>query len=402
MRDELDIVETAEPLAHVPPPVLVILPDPEARTDPSARLLGRGPVERLARAALDAGFAAVLLGPGTRAEGPDGQQMATGDPIELPALVVYEGSAIHPGLLRLMVAHPLEEDEHYALFDDVGRPCAAFVGRLRHMPSDLPITEELPWPDDFSSRDVVRVVYPEDLPRAEALVLRGEDALPEAPGSQWQRHVVLPTLRWLANSQRPLAQLELLALAVALLALPLTLFGTHLGLVLAALGLLAGVHVASLLRTARLLRERTIDAPLHAPGERLARATRPLAQAAAMAGLTYALVSQTDRSGVAALVLLAAGVATALLALFQARLLLLGRPAEVFALPEAGAVARRLGTRLPRAIEGAPLLELGVLVAALSGEPALPWSVLAASAVARLWRWFAGPPAEVQGADAPA
>src|SRR5690606_37686612 len=138
------------------------------------------------------------------------------------------------------------------------------------------------------------------------------------------------------------------------------------------------------------------------PGERLARATRPLGQAAAMAGLTWALVSQTDRSGVAALVLLAAGVATALLALFQARLLLLGRPAEVFALPEARAVAERLGTSLPRAIEGAPLLELGVLFAALSGVPALPWSVLAASAVARLWRWFAGPPAHVRGADSAA
>jgi hypothetical protein len=402
VRDELDIVETAEPLAHVPPPVLVILPDPEARTDPRGRVLGREPVERLARAASDAGFAAVLLGPGTSSACPEGQEMATGDPIELPALVVYEGSVLHPGLLRLMVAHPLEEDERYALFDAAGRPCAAFVGRLRHMPSDLPITEELPWPEEFSEHDVVRVVYEEDLARAEALVLRGEEALPNAEGSHWQRHVVLPTLRWLANSPRPLAQLELLALAIALLPLPLTLLGTHVGLVLAALALLVGVHVALLLRTARMLREPSSDAPLHAPGERLARATRPLAHAAAMAGLTWALVSQTERSGVAALVLLAAGGATALLALFQARLLLLGRPADVFALPVAAAVAQRLGTRLPRAIEGAPLLELGVLVAALPGVPALPWSVLAASAVARLWRWFAGPPAHVRGADAAA
>jgi hypothetical protein len=391
MRDELDIVETAEPLAHVPPPVLVVLPDPEARVDAAHRLFGRTSVERVAAAAREHGFAAVLMGPGS-ADGPEGATpMATGDRIGLPALVVYEGTVVHPGLLELMVAHPLEEDERYSLYDAAGRPCGSFSGDLRSMPSSMPISEELPWPAEYGPRDVVRMVYDDDIERAEQLVLRAERAWVLDADSLWRRRLGQPVLRWLTNAPRPLAQLELVALAVALLSLPLALWATHLGRLAAALALLAGVHVSSLITAARALRHHE-DEPAHANvGHRLAPATRPLGQAALTVGLTYAIVAPTGRSGVAALVLLLAGVATALLALFQARLVLQRRPADVFALPDAGALARRLGLSLPRAIEGAPLLELAVVVAAIPGPPVLPWSLLGASAVARLWRWFAGP-----------
>ena len=44
-----------------------------------------------------------------------------------------------------------------------------------------------------------------------------------------------------------------------------------------------------------------------------------------------------------------------------------------------------------RWVEGAPLIELLVLAASLSGFAALPWMVLAGVAVARLWRWYVGP-----------
>ena len=80
-----------------------------------------------------------------------------------------------------------------------------------------------------------------------------------------------------------------------------------------------------------------------------------------------------------------------MLSLFQARLLLRGKPADVFALPDPRSLTQRLDVSLPRALDGAPLLELAVLVVSLPGWSGLPWSVLAASAVARLWRWFAGP-----------
>jgi len=375
---------------HIPSPVLVILPDPEVTIDVQQPVLGRSLCTRLSSAALDVGFGGVLMGAGTRAEPPGAQELATGEPLDQPALIVYEGSGVHPELLRLMVAHPLEAGERYTLYDEVGRPTAVFAGSLSQMPSSLPVTEELPWPEDMGPADVVRLVYREDLARAEALVLRGDRV--QLPGrSSWHRRITIPLLRWLSNWGRPLAQIELGALGLSLLALPLFLGGGVAGLVLGAFAMLAGVQVSRHLRTLRELRGPRLDALPLAPGERVARATRPLTHAAAMVGLTYLLVAQTDRSTVAAVVLLAAGGAAALLSLVQARLILRDRPADVFAVPDTDILASRLGVILPRWAEGAPLIELVVLAASLSGYAVLPWLVLAAVAVARLWRWFVGP-----------
>lgn len=392
MHEGFEIVETAEAEvhAHVPPPVLVILPDPEATVDVQQPILGRSLVDRLSRAALGAGFSGVLMGAGTRAEPAGATELATGEPIEQPALVVYEGTGIRPEVLRLMVAHPLESDERYTLYDEVGRPTAVFAGSLAQMPSSLPITEELPWPEDMGPADVVRLVFPEDLARAEALVLRGDKvALPGRSG--WHRRITIPLLRWLSNSRRPLAQIELAALATGALALPLVLGGGAAGLVLGAFSMLVGVQVSHHLGTLRVLRGPRPDAAPLAPGERVAKATRPLTHAVTMVALTYVLVAQTHRSTVAAVVLLAAGGAAALLSLVQARLILRDRPADEFAVPEPETLAERLSVTLPRWIEGAPLIELLVLVSSLPGIAALPWSVLAAVAVARLWRWYVGP-----------
>jgi hypothetical protein len=62
----------------------------------------------------------------------------------------------------------------------------------------------------------------------------------------------------------------------------------------------------------------------------------------------------------------------------------------VFALPDAHTVTTRLGVQWPSVLDGSPFLELAVVLAAIPGVHELPWSVLAAGAVARLWRWFAG------------
>lgn len=392
MHEGFEIVETAEAEAHahVPPPVLVILPDPEATFDVLRPVLGRPLVDRLARAALDAGFGRVLMGAGTRAEPPGAQELATGEPLERPALVVYEGSGVHPELLRLMVAHPLDPGERYTLYDEAGRPTAVFSGLLQQMPSSLPITEELPWPEDMGPTDVVRLVYEEDVARAEGLVLHGDRV--GLPGrSAWHRRVTIPILRRLSNSRRPLAQIELLALAVSMLVLPLVLGGGAAGLPLGAFAMLVGVQVSLHMRALRELRGPRSDAAALAPGERVARATRPLSHAAMMVALTYVLVAQTHRSTVAAVVLLAAGGAAALLSLVQARLILRDRPADVFAMPELDTLAVRLSVTLPRWVEGAPIIELAVLLVAVPGYAALPWSVLATVAVARLWRWYVGP-----------
>ena len=390
MTEVLDAPDSASPAdgLEVEAPALVVLPDPEVRTRIDRLLFGRTPVERLMDAAARAGFDDVLFAPGSQTA-PAGREVVTGDPVGRPALVVFEGCSVHPELLALMVAHPLEDDERYTLYDEAGRPTASFDGRLAQVPAVMPVSEELPWPEGLGPRDVVRLVYDEDVRRAEDLILRAEGVLASEGRKTWRRAVDVQTLRILADSRRPLQQIELLGTALAVSALPIALLGTPIALVVAALCLLLGVHVGMLFGRVRRLRG---DGVVPAHGDPLARATRPLGHAALMCATTYVIVAQTGRSQIADIVLLAAGAAAALLCLFQARLLLRGRPAEVFALPDAHAVAARLGVRVPAWLDGAPSFELVVLAASLTTVAELPWSVLAAGAVARLWRWFAGPP----------
>jgi hypothetical protein len=415
VSEALEILERSEVHGHVPAPVLVVLPDTHARVDVCRPVLGRPIHERLQLAAAHAGFAETIIAPGTRLPVPDedappadparplgaagaslgaklhAREVATAERIDRPALVVYEGSFVHPALLALMVAHPLDSDERFTLYDDVGRPAACFYGELGVIPGMLPLTEELPWPDEHGPADVVRLVYPEDVARVETLVLRIEDVpVHGTPG--WRSRVEVPTLRWMADSRRPLAQLNLLGLSLVAAALPLGLLGGVLGLVGAAASLLFGVHVTRLIPIVRRLRAAGTADARESVDEHLAAAARPLGHAALMGGLTYAIVAQTSRSGVAAVVLLVAGAGAALLSLFQARLILRGRPADVFALPDVEPAVQRLGLTWPPVLRGAPLMELVVLAASVLGLAELPWSVLAAGAAARLWRWFAGPP----------
>lgn len=383
-----EILDTGtEVRERVPAPVLVVLPDSEARTATDQRILGRSALERLVSDALSSGFGDCLLAPGTATPPPGAREVATGDRVKRPALIVFEGTLIHPALLPLMVEHPLDVDERFTLYDDRGRPAACFVGHLRAIPAVMPVSEELPWPEHRGPADIVRIVYDEDVARGEALVLR-LDSVEETP-SWWRNTVDGRTLRWLTRTDRPLPQLELLALVLALGALPISLIGRGFTLWLGATALLAGVHVSRVLPRVRRLRGDAKSGTFE--DERLVAAIRPLAQAATMGGLTYLVVADTDRSGVAALVLLLAGAAAALLGLVRARSVLRGRVSDVLALPNAHAVARRLGVRWPDALDGSPFVELVVWVAAASGIPELPWSVLLSTGLGRLWRWFSGP-----------
>ena len=393
MDEAFGQLERAASDVHVRAPTLVVLPDPDARPEALEPILGSAPARRLVHAALRVGFGAVLRAPGARTEGAEGRDVAASEPVHGPALVVYDTLTIHPTLLELMVAHPLEQDESYTLYDARGRPAAAFVGDLRHVPHVLPIHEELPYPEGLGEGDVARVVYAEDRPAAEALVVASEQVFPSTP-SLWRHWVGLPTLRWLSRGRGPLAQLEFFAIAAAVSALPLALLGDGPGIFAAGLALLFGVHTSKLLKSVRTLRRSVGQESGDPAGERLARATRPLGHAAMTGGATYGILAATDRADIAGLVLLAAGAGATLIDLIQARLLLRGHEQPVFALPDAHAVAGRLGVRLPAVVEGAPLFELLVVLGAATGWAELPWSVLVAGAAARLWRWYAGPRGE--------
>ena len=396
------------------PPILVLLPDPEARARLGAPLLGIPLAQRIATSALEAGFAEVVVAPGLTVSPPEAREVPIGDELTGPGLVVFEGTYLDPQLLRLMVEHPLEADERFSLYDGVARPAGFFAGELGAMPAIMPVSEELDWPESLGPDDVARVVYEEDRERAEWLVLRTEARRSRTSGwrgtetehvhrslageSRWHREISIRTLRWLARSNLAVAQLELLALGAALAAGPIALVHTWATLVLAGLVLLLGVHVSRLLAPLRFLRDEAVHPrdelgrpEVWVPGDTLAGATRPLAHATLIACLTYVLVAETDRSNVAALVVLAAGGVAAILSLAHARARLRGDDASVLELPRSAAVIKRLGVTMPSSVQGAPLLEMATTLGALTGEPGVPWTVLVAAAFARLWRWFTSP-----------
>ena len=131
----------AEARGDAPAPVLIVLPDPDSSTELTKPVLGCTTLERTINAAGAAGFGDVMLGPGTRTDVDVGQPVASGDAVRRPALVVFEGTLVHPDLLRLMVEHPLDGDERFSLFDAANRPAAWFVGDLSTVPAAMPLAE---------------------------------------------------------------------------------------------------------------------------------------------------------------------------------------------------------------------------------------------------------------------
>ncbi len=367
------------------------MPDGEARVDLARPLLGVTPARRLARAARDAGFAQVILAPGTGASVPDAEERATGEPIGGPALLVFDGATIHPDLLRLMVQHPLEPDERFTLYDAVGRPTGLFTGALDSVPVAMPISEELDWPENLGPESVARLVYDEDRARVEQLVLRGEEVF-EPGESLWRHHISLRLIRWLTGAGAPVAQLELLGLVLAVGSGALALLGGWGTLVLAAVSLLLGVEISRLLSFVRALRSGASSGQARSAHAVVPDAVvRPFGHAALTAALTFVLVSETGRSGVAGLVLLGVGASAVLLSLVQARTLLRQEVFVSLELPDSGDLVDRLGVRFPERYELPLVIESCVLVLAVTGVTGLPWGILVAAGIARLWRWFASP-----------
>ncbi len=370
-------------------PALVLVPDADARIDPGRPVLGVAPGLRLADAARRAGFAAVYVLPGTRASPPGACPGSAGDRLDTAALVVLESAAIEPAALQRL----LHAQGEGSLFDERGRPVAWWSARLLQMPAGLPVTEALASPDAPSSAEVARLIDAEDRPRMEALIVRATAAegstqsADTAPLSPWRRWLELPLLRWLCARRRPPGQIEVGALLLAALSGVAALLASGFGLVLAALLLLVGVQLAALLPELR----RLLAAGGGARVGWLTPAIRPFGHASLAAALTYRLVAEVGRTGVADLVLLLVGGAAVLLSLAQARAVLRRPSAVPFELPNMEGLAAQLEVPLPAWMRTPVRAEILVFVLAWVG-PGWPWGVLVAVGLARLWRWFIGHP----------
>ncbi len=365
-------------------PALVLLPDGDARVDAGRPVLGVAPGLRLAEAARRAGFTAVYVVPGARVSPPGAALGSAGDRVDAAALVALESAAIEPAALQRLV----RADGEGSIYDERGRPVAWWSARLARVPAVLPVSEALRSPEAPAPGEVARLVDPDDRPRMEALIVRAVagpgSAAVESP---WWRWLELPLLRWLCARGRPPGQLEVGALLLAALSGVPALLASRLGLVLAAGMLLVGVQLAALLPELR----RLLAAGGGSRAGWLTPAILPFGHASLAAALTYQLVAAAGRTGVADLVLLVLGGAAVLLSLAQARAVLRGRAAP-FELPSAEGFAAQLEVPLPAWLRTPVRAEVLVFLLAWIGAPGLPWGVLVAVGLARLWRWFIGHP----------
>lgn len=368
-------------------PVLVLLPDAEARVDPGRPVLGVLPGLRLADSAREAGFAAVLVAPGTVAGPPGSSPASVGDRVDAAALVVLESVMIEPAALRRLLGASGEG----SLYDERGRPVAWWSAALGRVPAALPVGEALVAPEAPAPAELARLVDPDDRPRMEALIVRAvtepADPAPRVAGP-WRRWLELPLLRWLCARARPPGQVELVALVLVVASGFAALLDTRPGLVLAATLLLLGVQLAALLPELRaLLRPGAAGA-----AGWLTPAIRPFGHASLASALTYGLVASPVRTGAADVVLLVLGGSAALLSLAQARAVLRGQQSAPFELPSVERFAASLELPIPVWLRTPVRAELLVFVLAWIGAPGLPWGVLVVVGLARLWRWFIGHP----------
>lgn len=369
--------------------VLLLLPDPEARVDPAAPVLGVMPGLRLADSARQAGFAAVWVTPGTRACPPGSQPGSVGDRVDTAALVALESVMIEPVALQRLLGAAGEG----SLYDERGRPVAWWSAALGRVPAGLPVGEALAAPEAPAPAELARLVDADDRPRMEALIVRAvttsaasfAESLTSGP---WRRWLELPLLRWLCARAWPPGRVELVALVLAVAAGFAALLDSRPGLVLAAAVLLVGVQLAVLVPELRaLLRPGAAGA-----AGWLTPAIRPFGHASLAAALTYGLVASPVRTGAADVVLLVLGGSAALLSLAQARAVLRGQQPTPFELPSVERFAAELELPLPTWLRTSVRAELLVFMLAWIGAPGLPWGVLVVVGLARLWRWFIGHP----------
>ena len=378
-------------------PVLLLLPDPEARVDLGRPVLGVLPGLRLADSARQAGFVAVLVAPGTCACPPGSRPGSLGDRVDAAALVVLESVMIEPAALQRLIGAAGEG----SLYDERGRPVAWWSAALGRVPAALPVGEALAAPEAPAPAELARLVDADDRPRMESLIVRAVTGLADPATASpavslsvgrgagpWRRWLELPLLRWLCARARPPGQVELVALVLAVASGFAALQDSRPGLVLAAALLLVGVQLAVLLPELRaLLRPGAAGA-----AGWLTPAIRPFGHASLAAALTYGLVASPVRTGAADVVLLVLGGSAALLSLAQARAVLRGQQPAPFELPSLERFAGELELPFPAWLQTPIRAELLVFVFAWIGAPGLPWGVLVVVGLARLWRWFIGHP----------
>ncbi len=369
--------------------VLLLLPDPEARVDPAAPVLGVMPGLRLADSARQAGFAAVWVAPGTRACPPGSRPGSVGDRVDTAALVALESVMIEPVALQRLLGAAGEG----SLYDERGRPVAWWSADLGRVPAALPVGEALAAPEAPAPAELARLVDVDDRPRMEALIVRAVTTPAASPAESlasgpWRRWLELPLLRWLCARAWPPGRVELVALVLAVASGFAALLDSRPGLLLAAAVLLVGVQLAVLVPELRaLLRPGAAGA-----AGWLTPAIRPFGHASLAAALTYGLVASPVRTGAADVVLLVLGGSAALLSLAQARAVLRGQQPTPFELPSVERFAAELELPLPTWLRTSVRAELLVFVLAWIGAPGLPWGVLVVVGLARLWRWFIGHP----------
>ncbi|MFO0632448.1 MAG: hypothetical protein U0168_06325 [Nannocystaceae bacterium] len=203
MAESLQQLERTGAEVGGPPPALVVLPDPDSRVAPATRVLGASPIRRLVADAQRVGFEPILFAPGTTPCGPGAREVATGDRLPGAALVVFETTSVRAACSSSWSrTRSRTTSATRCTTRPDARPRAS--SDTRHVPAELPICEELPYPEGIGPRDVVRVVYREDLARAETLVLEAQEVFPPAP-SAWRRWLGVPTLRAMAACCGPVA-----------------------------------------------------------------------------------------------------------------------------------------------------------------------------------------------------
>lgn len=356
-------------------PVLLILPDEESKCK-SEPVLGQLPIQRLVSSAQQAGFATVLLAPGTHVVSAGARELATGEPIAKPALVVYESVYISPFLLHRLATQTIKRDEYFSFYDRLGRPVFWYTGYLRSAPNVMPITEELAWPEVYGaqSKDVERGLERDDQERMAEQILQDEGIFAHKL-SLWQRYMDLPMVRFFVRHRRLCIHGPAMALACVMSSGGIALFDAWLGYALGALLLLVGVQLGSICEMARkLCFASSISTPV----------LRFLGRASLTAALTYRLMIETDRTILDTVLIFGIGVLVVVFFLIRARALIRNQAPALVEI----AYAKLMIPERFRIPLGSELL---VFVLALTSYPLLPWLVFVVLGLLYLWRWFASP-----------
>lgn len=402
---------------------LLIVADPELRTDLTRPVLGTGLLGRNIDRARRAGYERIAALPGIRSESQGLAMASVGERLPGPVLIVLEGSSVSLSLFSLIrrtLLHPSWRGEGRTIYDAAGRPALYLGAELTRVPARMPIAQgaELPepWRIDSANREqalwrapggegdeLVRVVQDSDWCRVEAQLLREVGLEPQRV---WHAWLSVPLLRLLSLKGGTLAQWELFAVLAGIISGVLVAIDQWWSLVLGSLFALVAVECTLLLPhwiSLTLQSEESEEGiqrseGLMGPGVGVARAVRPLTHAGLLLALGYAWVRDGDARlrflhlSVAELTVLCVSAAGAILLLAHGRARLRGGGwGHDLALARFDRFLGRVGIAAPWGRDEFALLELIMSALALAGYPLLLWWLLVVASVSRLWRWALRP-----------